>query len=77
MFRPCWAIFRENSFDTLWLHLYSVSVNVPPGGAHSHIIYITYIIYIFGALVGVYDSCVISHEYFLMYVFMGGSLVCG
>jgi hypothetical protein len=24
MFRPCWAIFRENSFATLWL-----LVNVP------------------------------------------------
>jgi hypothetical protein len=23
MFRPCWAIFRENNIDTLWLRLYS------------------------------------------------------
>jgi hypothetical protein len=23
MFRRCWAIFRENNIDTLWLRLYS------------------------------------------------------
>jgi hypothetical protein len=30
MFRPCWAIFRENNIDTLWLRLYS-QVGMCPG----------------------------------------------
>jgi hypothetical protein len=29
MLRPCWVIFRENSLLHCWMHLYSVSENVP------------------------------------------------
>jgi hypothetical protein len=38
MFRPCLVIFRENSLLQCWMHLYSVSENVPLfAKAHSHL----------------------------------------